>query len=344
MRASRFVLAGLVLTLTACIDPTVKVRRTGAADQTRVHASGPDSYTVATGDTLYGIAFRYKLDFRELARINAIDPPYTIYPKQTLRLAERVRSVAQQAPVDNPRELAPPSSVSSIPAREVTNPPGVTTTPLPSNVVELPPTSVASVAPQANGKGEPGLPSGFSNDEPTAPGRQPVQSVPQTPVVSSVNPTVTPNYPPDSELNLVPPANAIQPAQPGAAPKAGSNGWGWPVRGRLLGTFAGSDPLRQGIDIAGTPGQAVYAAASGEVVYSGRGIIGYGELIVIKHDDSTLSAYGHNKRRLVKEGQRVKQGEQVAELGKDAQGRDLLHFEVRRNGKPVDPLGVLPRP
>ena len=342
MRASKFVVAGLVLTLTACIDPTVKVRRTGAADQTRVTMSG-DGYTVATGDTLYGIAFRYKLDFRELARINAIAPPYTIYPRQTLRLAERSepRSVAQQPRVDNPRQLTPPSSAVSNALPELADAPGVTTTALAPNMAELPPTSVASVAPQTSGKGEPSLPSGFSSDEPTAPGRQPVQSVPQMPVVSSLNPTVAPNYPPESELNLIAPASVAQPSLP---PKAGSNGWGWPVRGRLLGTFAGSDPLRQGIDIAGTAGQPVHAAANGEVVYSGRGIIGYGELIVIKHDDSTLSAYGHNKRRLVKEGQRVKQGEQVAELGKDAQGRDLLHFEVRRNGKPVDPLGVLPRP
>jgi lipoprotein NlpD len=91
-------------------------------------------------------------------------------------------------------------------------------------------------------------------------------------------------------------------------------------------------------------GDVVFAAKSGEVVYSGRGITGYGELIVIKHDDSTLSAYGHNRARLVKEGQRVTQGQQIAEMGKDASGRALLHFEVRRNGKPVDPLSVLPRP
>ncbi|HPG95453.1 MAG TPA: peptidoglycan DD-metalloendopeptidase family protein, partial [Dokdonella sp.] len=85
------------------------------------------------------------------------------------------------------------------------------------------------------------------------------------------------------------------------------------------------------------------AAADGEVVYSGNGLIGYGELIIVKHNASLLSAYGHNRRRLVQEGDKVKAGQQIAEMGSSSASRDMLHFEIRRNGKPMDPLILLPR-
>ncbi|MEI2721731.1 MAG: peptidoglycan DD-metalloendopeptidase family protein [Gemmatimonadales bacterium] len=110
----------------------------------------------------------------------------------------------------------------------------------------------------------------------------------------------------------------------------------------MVGTYAAGDPTRQGIDIAGEAGQPVRAARDGEVVYSGAGLIGYGELIIVKHSPELLSAYGHNRVRLVKEGDKVKAGQKIAEMGKNAANRVLLHFEVRKNGKPVDPLPLLP--
>ena len=85
------------------------------------------------------------------------------------------------------------------------------------------------------------------------------------------------------------------------------------------------------------------AAAAGDVVYSGAGLIGYGELVIIKHSDEFLSAYGHNRKRLVAEGQRVSAGQQIAEMGRSGAARDMLHFEIRRNGKPIDPLPLLPK-
>jgi lipoprotein NlpD len=87
----------------------------------------------------------------------------------------------------------------------------------------------------------------------------------------------------------------------------------------------------------------VRAAAAGTVVYSGAGLVGYGELIIIKHNDEWLSAYGHNRRRLVAEGANISAGQQIAELGRTGTSRDMLHFEIRRNGKPVDPTPLLPR-
>lgn len=118
--------------------------------------------------------------------------------------------------------------------------------------------------------------------------------------------------------------------------------WRWPTNGTLRNTF-GPDAGRKGLDIAGTLGQPVLAAAPGKVVYSGNGLIGYGNLVIIKHDARYLSAYGHNRRLLVKEGSVVKQGEKIAEMGDSGKEGVVLHFEIRRDGKPVDPLQYLPK-
>lgn len=119
--------------------------------------------------------------------------------------------------------------------------------------------------------------------------------------------------------------------------------WRWPVTGRILSNFKAGDPARNGIEIGGTEGQAIAASASGEVVYSGNGLIGYGELIIIKHSDRMLSAYAHNRRRLVAEGQAVSAGEKIAEMGRDERNRAVLHFEIRRDGNPQDPRKYLPK-
>ncbi|WP_039956506.1 peptidoglycan DD-metalloendopeptidase family protein, partial [Xanthomonas graminis] len=118
--------------------------------------------------------------------------------------------------------------------------------------------------------------------------------------------------------------------------------WRWPADGAVVSRFVVGETTKQGVDIAGSSGQAVRAAADGVVVYSGAGLVGYGELIIIKHNEQWLSAYGHNRKRLVNEGQNVKGGEQIAEMGRSGAARDMLHFEIRYNGKPVDPLLYLP--
>jgi len=130
---------------------------------------------------------------------------------------------------------------------------------------------------------------------------------------------------------------------PVIAPAASSIGWRWPADGTVVETFAGGDATRQGIDIAGKGGQPVRAAADGVVVYSGSGLVGYGELLIVKHNEQWLSAYGHNRARLVNEGQRVQAGQQIAEMGRSGAMRDMLHFEIRYNGKPVDPQQYLPK-
>jgi lipoprotein NlpD len=117
--------------------------------------------------------------------------------------------------------------------------------------------------------------------------------------------------------------------------------WAWPCRGKLLSHFGAG--LNKGIDIAGSRGEYVQAAAQGKVAYTGAGLRGYGKLIIIRHGKTLLSAYAHNARILVKEGQDVARGQIISEMGDTDADRIKLHFEIREFGKPVDPLNYLPR-
>ncbi len=119
--------------------------------------------------------------------------------------------------------------------------------------------------------------------------------------------------------------------------------WNWPTKGKVIRTYSSRLGGNKGIDIAGKVGQPVLAASSGKVVYSGNGLTGYGNLIIVKHSEQFLSAYAHNKRLFVKEGGEVKRGEKIAELGKSGTNEAKLHFEIRYKGKPVDPLKYLPK-
>jgi lipoprotein NlpD len=132
-------------------------------------------------------------------------------------------------------------------------------------------------------------------------------------------------------------------ATPVPAGQRSSTGWAWPTNGVLISKFASNSSLNKGIDIAGELGQPVFAASDGSVVYAGSGLRGYGELIIIKHSETYVSAYGHNRRLLVREGQQVKAGQAIAEMGSTGTDRVKLHFEIRSQGKPVDPLQFLPR-
>lgn len=127
-----------------------------------------------------------------------------------------------------------------------------------------------------------------------------------------------------------------------AADSNRSVSWQWPVKGKVISKFNKNKSDAKGINIAGAIGNSVKAAAPGKVVYSGNGLISYGNLVIIKHSRSYLSAYAHNRKLLVKEGQSVKIGQKIAELGKTGAEKPQLHFEIRKNGKPVNPLLYLP--
>ena len=141
------------------------------------------------------------------------------------------------------------------------------------------------------------------------------------------------------------PVAAAAPAAVAAAPAAQAAGddkisWMWPSEGKVIGTF--DEGKNKGVDIAGKAGQQVVAAGAGKVMYAGSGIRGYGNLVIVKHSNSLLSAYAHNRSILVKEGQNVNKGQAIAEMGDSDADRVKLHFEIRQQGKPVDPSKFLP--
>lgn len=235
------------------------------------------SYKVQRGDTLYSIAFRAGKDVRELAAINGIVSPYTIYPGQVIYFGGKAKPVA-------PKPVKP-----AVVATQNTNKNNSTPAKSNSSVKAAKP-----VAPQ-NQKGY--VQTEVKNNKKTA------------------NPTLN--------------RDLVQ--------------WQWPAKGKIISAFSSQQHGNKGIDIAGREGEKVVAAASGQVVYAGNALRGYGNLIIIKHNDDYLSAYAHNRKLLVKEKQMVTAGQQIAELGSTDATDARLHFEIRFRGSSVDPLKYLPK-
>lgn len=318
------VLTSLVL-LAACGTQHSVVVEPAAGGSSRVvtpAAARPmpgGSYRVAKGDTLYSIAFRNGVDFRDLASWNHIDSPYTIWPGQELKLSSpdgrpQAAVAAHTAPVVATVKPAPP-------AAHV-----VTPVPEPQQGFQSAPAHTASAAVVA----APASPTAVA----------PAHASTLAPAASTTPVVPVAGAPAATAANTPPPAPPV-PAAPGATRSNGGVNWRWPADGTLIKRFQSGDAI-PGIEIAGKSGDAVRAAADGVVVYSGNGLVGYGELVIVKHNDSYLSAYGHNSKRLVKEGQRVTAGQQIAEMGSTGAARDELQFQIRKDGNPVDPLGYLP--
>nr|WP_051231666.1 peptidoglycan DD-metalloendopeptidase family protein [Stutzerimonas azotifigens] len=187
----------------------------------------------------------------------------------------------------------------------------------------------------------------FGNISP-APAAPPAATRPAAPTPPSVATRPVPSAPPitPGPTTTTPaPTPAPQPSGPVTIKPVvrSASGWAWPADGPLIGKFSSNGSLNKGVDIAGELGQPVLAASDGTVVYAGSGLRGYGELVIIKHSETYVSAYGHNRRLLVREGQQVKAGQLIAEMGSTGTDRVKLHFEIRRQGKPVDPLQYLPK-
>jgi len=157
--------------------------------------------------------------------------------------------------------------------------------------------------------------------------------VPTPPATPPANPPAAP-----PAITSPPPARTPPPAPPRAA-DAGLNNWGWPASGTIIQAFS---PATKGIDIAGKPGDPVQAAADGKVAYVGNGVRGLGNLILVEHAGGFLSAYAHNQRMFVTKDQTVKRGAKISEIGQTDTSSPRLHFEVRREGTPVNPLHYLP--
>lgn len=320
----------------------------------------PDTHVVVRGDTLYGIAFRHGLDYRRVAMLNGIGEPYTIYPGQRLRLRE-----AAPGPADARRDGDPARSGATLAgAARVEPPPAATARAIRADPVARDGDTELYAVAESGGPRDPGplalgpleaVPAASAPPPPSS--RQPPRDAnggaapAPGPLASAVAgaesaPAGRGTVPSPAPAAAPAPAATVAAASPsviaGPSRRAAGIDWRWPTAGTLITRFAAADPARQGIDIAGSDGQPIVAAAAGEVVYSGNGLIGYGELIIIKHSDEFLSAYGHNRRRLVAEGQRVSAGQVIAEMGRSGGQLYQLHFEIRRSGRPVDPLDFLP--
>jgi lipoprotein NlpD len=298
-------------TKTQTQTPTKKIPSTPEKDWR------PDVYVVKKGDTLYGIGLEYGYDYKEIAQWNNIPPPYRIYVGQTLKLKEPkaapapdAASAATSAVTVAPLKSEPPPA-----PRPVDEPPLLTE----PKAIKEPYTELALTAPPA-----------------TAAAEQAPKAAEPMPKAESSKPTEPPKAETTPKTEAPP---AEKPAS--AAPNDEAVDWGWPAQGKVIAGFGEANGSK-GMDIAGTLGQPVLAAASGKVVYSGSGLRGYGKLVIIKHNKTYLSAYAHNSQILVKEGQEVTKGQKIAEMGNTDSDRVKLHFEIRRLGKPVDPAKLLP--
>jgi lipoprotein NlpD len=279
--------------------------------------SRPDSYTVKPGDTLYSIALEHGLDYRELALWNGLDNPGALKIGMQLRLsAPGAAAGAPGAVVAAPLKM-PGGSVEARPL-------GTGPSPAPSAGAPVGGAAASgTVLTEPKGVRVPYSEQALAQvarPEPAAPAR-----------------TETPR----AEAPKAAEARADAKAEAGDAARGPEDvDWSWPVKGKVIGTF--NDASSKGIAIAGKLGQPVLASAPGRVIFSGTGIRGFGKLIVIKHNNTYLSVYAHNSELNVKEGQSVTKGQKIAEMGSTDADQVKLHFEIRRFGKPVDPVKLLP--
>jgi lipoprotein NlpD len=274
-------------------------------------------YTVQPGDTLYSIALAFGQDFRDIAQWNGLDDPTHIHVGQALRVAPPAAGAAAAAEEAG----AGPAEATAVPVA-------------PSGAPESRPLAPAALPVPAPAAAEAASTAASAAKAGGAPGAAPSPSA-QPPAQAAGGQPAPAAAPPQSEtLAAVPPASEKPPL------REPEGVWIWPTQGKLLQGF--DEAHNKGIDIAGNVGDPVYAANDGQVVYSGSSLPGYGKLVIIKHTDDFVSAYAHNNEILVTQGQEVKRGQRIADLGMTDAPTPRLHFEIRRRGTPVDPLTYLP--
>ena len=269
-----------------------------------------EPYKVQAGDTLYAIAFRLGADFRILAALNHIPKPYTIFPGQLLKTApdRQVASISKSTATSSSPTTSPVAS--KMPASETAAAKSTatqTTTAATKAITHT--TSKAKAAATTVAKVTPAS-AAVTRGVPTPQNRA---------VVKKSSPST----------------GTTSPVKLGPVTR-----WRWPSSGKVVRNYQSN--FHKGVDIAGKRGDPVQAVADGQVVYAGTGVKGYGALLIVKHNDEFLSAYGHNDAILVAEGEGVRAGQQIAQKGSSGTDTVKLHFEIRRQGKPVDPLKLLP--
>ncbi len=303
---ARCALVALALALAAgCATATVQAPVVERS--TPVGDPPPPTYVVRPRDSLYAIAWRFGLDYAAVARWNGIGPPYTIHPGQTLAL----RATRRQTPTEVP------SSAAQTPAQSGEAPPSRVTTDRPAAPPTRPaPTTTATATQRPR----------------PAPAKPVVQATPPAPVRPA---KPTPPSPAAESGPEIGPAPAPKPAA-----TASDGRWRWPVDARPENGFGGGNT---GVDFAVPAGQAVVAAGPGKVVYAGPGLAGFRHLVIVEHGGGYLSAYSLNADPVVAEGKNLASGARLAAVGGAGAVDRRLHFEIRRNGSPVDPGSVIGR-
>ena len=269
----------------------------------------PDSYTVKKGDTLFSIGLEHGYDYKEIARANNIAPPYIIRVGQTLKL-------------DSLKESTEGKASASQTAADSTQNSGVSTYAL-DNGGSVQSSSTPTSSPITPNISQPKATREAYSIEAM---NKPVTTEKQA-ATSTMKPAT------DSKQSAVEPKTEAQTAE------VGGISWSWPTKGKVIANF--NEAGNKGIDIAGTKGQPINAAAAGKVIYSGSDLRGYGKLVIIKHNNTYLSVYANNSNILVKEGQQVSAGQKIAEMGDTDSNVVKLHFEIRQQGKSVDPSKFL---
>jgi lipoprotein NlpD len=272
-------------------------------------------YTVKRGDTLYRIALENGQDYRDIASWNNITNPGAIREGQVLR-------------VSPPGSPAP--ATGAVVAQPVVTSPAVEARPLDATAAPAASDS-ATLKREPRGGKEPYSDEAYArlNRTADAPAKPPAAVDTRSEPKTEPPAAATPESKPEAR------------SEPQSAAGPDDVNWAWPASGKIVAPF--SESGNKGVDISGKAGDPVIAAADGKVAYVGTGIRGLGELVIVKHNATFLSAYAHNRKILVKEGQLVTRGQKIAEMGSTDSDSVKLHFEIRRQGKPVDPLQYLPR-
>ncbi|MDD7022388.1 MAG: peptidoglycan DD-metalloendopeptidase family protein [Aeromonadales bacterium] len=336
------------------VNRTVSVHRSfqeqpSGGNATSVQSSSSTDYVVQQGDTLFSIAFRYGQNYKSLAQDNGIEPPYSIKTGQVIHIGGSAQSASSQSGSytvkqgDNLTSVSratgiPPSAIVRVnnlqaPYRLV---PGQVLTIEDPDARRATSRSEQQVVPVA------GVQAGTVTD--TVVSRKVTVSGPNgTKTTVEGGDKAQQDKAQASQPQQGEAVAATTPVASGRTRSAGGVTWMWPASGKVIRSFSLNENGNKGIDIAGTRGQNVMAAADGQVVYAGNALRGYGNLVIINHDNEYLSAYAHNDSLLVREGQKVKRGQSVARMGSTDSDRVNLHFEIRYRGKSVNPLGYLPR-
>ncbi|HCQ9124321.1 TPA: murein hydrolase activator NlpD [Klebsiella quasipneumoniae subsp. similipneumoniae] len=267
--------------------------------------TGGSTYTVKRGDTLFYIAWVTGNDFRDLAQRNNVPAPYALNVGQVLQVGN-----ASGQPITGE------NAVSQASARASGGATATTTSAQKSTAV------VAS---------QPTITYSESSGEQSA-----TKMLPNNKPATTTSTVVAPVTAPTTVSTTQPTASSTSTSSP-------ISSWRWPTDGKVIENFSGAEGGNKGIDIAGSKGQAIVATADGRVVYAGNALRGYGNLIIIKHNDDYLSAYAHNDTMLVREQQEVKAGQKIVTMGSTGTSSTRLHFEIRYKGKSVNPLQYLPQ-